>query len=136
MNTSQPYVDPDTGEITVDAEDLGRHIRPFAEWMHEQREGALAVELAEAMNDLVESVNILAKGGTLTLKISIKPSSRGNSSIVLVTDEITVKKPEPEPEPFVFFVDGNANLSRANPAQPSLPLREVPAPSDTIKEIK
>jgi hypothetical protein len=123
--------DPETGEVLE-----GRHIRPFAEWLHEQRDGALVLELGEALNDLVETVNILAKGGSLTLKVTIKPSSRGNSAIVLVTDEVSVKKPEPEPEPAVFFVDGNANLSRANPSQPSLPLREVPARSDTLKEAQ
>lgn len=125
--------DPGTGEI-IETED--RHVRPFTDWLMEQREGACAVEMGEALNELVDSVNMLGKAGKVTLTIKIKPSSRGQNQIVLVTDEISLTKPTPEPEPAVFFIDKNSNLSRANPAQPSLPLREVPKPSDELKEVQ
>lgn len=116
-------VNEDTGEILE-----GRHVRPFAEWMHDQRKGSLASELAEGLNTLVDAVNVHHRGGTLTLKVTVKPASNGDG-MVMVTDEVTVKPPEAERPAVIYFVDGDANLSRANPAQPELPLREVPRPA-------
>lgn len=125
--------DPETGELTEAAE-KERFVRPFADWLQEQRKGLLAVELGEALNQLVEAVNMHDKAGKLTLTIGIKPGGKGNGAIVIVTDDVTLKAPEAERESAMFFVDENGNLSRANPSQPSLPLREVPAMSDEIRE--
>lgn len=123
-------VDDDTGEIME-----GRHVRPFTEWLMEHRSGALAVEAGEALNAVVDAVNVFHKGGSMTLTIKIKPAHRGEG-MVLVVDEITTKVPEATPEESFYFVTGDANLSRANPAQPELPLREVPPPKAAqAKEI-
>ena len=123
--------DPETGEIL----EGGRHIRPFAEWLIEQRRGGLAVELAEGLNELVDAVQMQGKGGKLTLTIKVEPGGKGQSNIVIVTDDVAVAAPKPARDSAVYFVDGNANLSRANPAQPALPLREVGAPSDDLREV-
>lgn len=124
-------VDDETGEVME-----GRHVRPFIEWMAEHRGGALAVEAGEALNTVVDAVNVYHKGGSLTVTIKIKPAHRGEG-MVLVVDEITTKVPEATPEESFYFVTGDANLSRANPAQPELPLREVPRPEAAqAKEIQ
>lgn len=124
-------VDDETGEVME-----GRHVRPFAEWLLEQRRGVLAVELGEKMNELVDAVNTYHKGGSLTLTVKIKPAHRGEG-MVLVIDDVTMKLPEAEREEILYFIDKDANLSRANPAQPELPLREVPRPdATTAKEAK
>lgn len=121
-------------ESTPEETEEGRHVRPFADWMVEQRKGALSNEMADALNTLVDAVNSHHKGGTLTLRIAVKPAHSGDG-MVLVTDEVTVKLPEADRTPGLFFVDGNSNLSRANPAQPELALREVPSPAtDKAKE--
>lgn len=122
-------VDQTTGEIKED----GRHVRPFAEWLHDQRRGAMASELSDALNDLVDAVNTHHKGGTLTLKITVKPASSADG-MVEVTDDITCKPPIAGRQAVIYFVDGDSNLSRANPAQPELPLRELPRPES--KETK
>ena len=114
----------------TDTEEDGRHVRPFAEWMVDQRKGALASELADGLNALVDAVNTHHKGGTLTLKVSVKPASKGDGMVV-VSDDVTVKLPDGDRPEVIYFVDGDSNLSRANPAQPSLPLREVPQPDTT-----
>lgn len=121
---------------TTPEDQEGRHVRPFADWMVEQRKGALANDMAEGLNELVDAVNSHHKAGTLTLKISVKPAHSGDGMVV-VTDDVTVKLPESERVPVIYFVDGDANLSRANPAQPELALREVPPPAtDKAKEAK
>ena len=121
-------VDRTTGEITAD-----RPVRPFAEWLVEQRKGFLAFELADALNELVDAVNVHGKSGSLTLTVKVEP---GGSGTVLVTDDVVVKLPKPKREAATFFVDRNSNLTRANPDQPGLPLREVPAPPSTLKEAQ
>jgi hypothetical protein len=113
-------VDDETGEVME-----GRHIRPFAEWLVEQREGALASELSDNLNELVDAVNMYHKGGTLKLTVKIKPAHRGEG-MVLVIDDVTMDLPEAERPEVIYFIDDDKNLSRANPAQPQLPLREVP----------
>jgi hypothetical protein len=110
-----------------------RHVRPFAEWMLDQREGFLAYELSEKLNALVEAVDTSGKAGSLTLTIKVKPTSKGSQGSVMVSDTVVAKLPEPDRHEALFFVDRNANLTRSNPAQPQLPLREVPrseAPAD------
>jgi hypothetical protein len=111
---------------TTQPEEESRHIRPFAAWLAEQRAGALATELAEALNEVVDAVCLYGKAGELTLKLSVSPAARGGNTIVTVSDTVTAKPPRaPRPE-VIFFVDGDRNLTRANPAQAPLPLREVP----------
>lgn len=118
-------VDDESGEIME-----GRHIRPFLEWMAEQRGGQLASEMSNALNELVDAVNMFHKSGTLTLTIKIKPAHSGEG-MVFVIDDVVNKPPEAERPQIIYFIDEDKNLSRANPAQPELPLREVPRPDTT-----
>lgn len=99
-------------------------IRPFPDVLQEHRKGRLVAELGEQLNALVEAVTTIGKGGTLTLKLNVKPATKA-SDMVLVTDEIKVDLPKPDAEASLFYVDGDANLTRHNPTQPDLPLREV-----------
>lgn len=102
-----------------------RQLRSFADWLTEQREGSLSAELSAGLNQLVEAVNTTGKAGTLTLKINVKPISKESAGSVMVRDDVTLKLPEGDRGEALYFVDGNANLTRHNPAQPQLPLREV-----------
>lgn len=122
-------VDAETGEIT---EEEDRQIRPFADWMAEQRNGALHNDLSQSLNDLVDAVNCVGKGGTLTLTVRVNPASKHGEGSVLVSDDVKVKLPQERGEA-LYFVDSDANLTRQNPAQPSLPLREVPRPQSTTE---
>lgn len=114
-----------------------RHVRPFADWLAEQRNGHAAAELSEAFNDLIEAVAEFGKSGSLTFTVKVAPASKGDVVSVLVTDTITLKAPEGERPQSVFFVDSDANLTRQNPMSPSLPLREVPrAGDDELREAR
>jgi hypothetical protein len=93
----------------------GNDIQPFNEWLSEQRNGVLAVELAEGLREVVEGVMALGKVGELTLKVKVKPSTKGALDSVLISDMVTVKPPIGErPESF-FFTDHDGNLRRATP---------------------
>lgn len=104
-----------------------KDIKPFSEFLGEQRNGVLALELGEALNKLVEAVDSTSKPGTLTLKLTVKPSGKDTSGAVLVADLVTIKAPESHPE-FFFFVDEDHNLGRRNERQLDISagLLEVP----------
>lgn len=97
--------------------------RPFAAWLQEQRNGLLHSELSERLADLVAAIAEHEKGGTLTLTLAIKPSKVYGA--VEVEDTVKVKAPEADRDAGLFFADSHGNLSRRDPRQPELPLRDA-----------
>lgn len=114
-----------------------RHARPFAEFLHEQRNGHAAVELSEALNDLIDAVVEFGKSGSLTFTIKVAPVGSRDVASVTVCDSIAVKAPVGANPESVFFVDSQRNLTRQNPMSPQLPLREVPrSDDDALREAR
>ena len=99
-------------------------VKPFAAWLQEHRSGGLHQELSEALAEVARAVSEHEKVGSLTVTIKLEPNGVGT---VIVTDELKTKVPEPARPASLFFTDAGGNLSRRNPRQPELPLREVPA---------
>lgn len=112
-----------------------KHVRPFSEWLVEQRQGRAHAEASAALNELIAAVGTHNKGGTLTLSVSVKPAATGGGT-VLVQDKVSLKLPEAERPMALFFIDENDNLTRSDPRQPSLPLRAVDAPDEDDTEAK
>lgn len=106
--------------------DPNRPVRPFADFLHEISNGQSHAELSEALNELVQAVALIGKGGTLTYTVKVAPAGRNTAATVVITDDIKLKAPEGDRPDSVFFVDSDGNLSRHNPAQIRMPLREVP----------
>lgn len=96
--------------------DTDRRIRPFADWLLEQRRGTLHAELGDGLNELLDAVVEHNKGGTLTLVVHVKPAGVGDET-VFVSDEVKVKKPVGDRPATLFFVDDDRNLTRENPRQ-------------------
>jgi hypothetical protein len=117
-----------------DTEVDDRHVRPFAEWLLEQGRGALAGELSDRLNELVEAVHLHGKGGSLTLTVKVAPAGK-NGHTVVVSDEVKSKLPEGAREDSIWFVDGDCNLVRHDPHQQALPLREVDPPVVDVRDI-
>ena len=107
-------VDQETGEI-VDP-------RPFSDWLEEHRRGATHAELSQALAEVAAAVAETNKVGTISLKIKISPSGDG---MVVVTDEINAKAPEPDRSASLYFYDDIGNLTREDPRQQRLELRDV-----------
>jgi hypothetical protein len=97
-----------------------RPIRPFADWLREQRKGNLASELGEALNHLADKVLELEKPGEITIKLKLAP----HGEMIAVHDSMTLKVPEPDKPPSLYFVS-EGNLIRTNPRQPDLPFARV-----------
>lgn len=98
--------------------------KPFAAFVQEQRNGGLHGELSDALAEVVAAVDEHRKAGTLVLTVKVTPNNDGQT--VTVTDKIKVTLPEGDRGAAIFFVDADGNLSRRNPRQIELPLREVP----------
>jgi hypothetical protein len=117
-----------------------RPIRPFAEALQQLAGGRTHTDLSTALNELVQAVVDTGKPGTLTFTLKIKPASHLATDAVAVTDSIAVKTPAPERQGSLFFVDRHSNLTRQNPQQPELPLRQVPTPAapaaDQLKDAR
>lgn len=97
--------------------------KPFAAFLQEHRNGGLHAELSDGLALLVAACREHAKGGSLTLSVKVTPNADGMT--MTVSDEVKVKAPEASRGAALWFADEDGNLSRRNPLQPELPLREV-----------
>jgi len=119
-----------TDEQTQDDE---AQVRPFAEFLVMQGRGATHDELSLRLHELVAAVQETGKAGKLQLTIEVKPLSKGDTHTLSVTDTIAAKMPAGERPVTVFFTDKDGNLTRDDPRQMRLPLREA---EDRRKEPK
>lgn len=99
----------------------GPHVRPFLAVLGELEKGRLADELSEKLPQVVAGVKDTGKAGTLTLTIKVKPYTKGGDDILIVDSTVVAKVPQPDRKPSLMYADGDANLVRQDPNQPSLP---------------
>lgn len=101
--------------------------RPFADVFREMNKGRTHNEMSLALQDLVAAVLDTGKAGTLTLTLKI--SSAKSHDMVVVEDDVKVKKPQARAAS-LFYVDDQFNVRREDPNQDALPgLVEAVAPS-------
>ncbi len=107
--------------------------KAFAVTLQDLRDGRVHAELSQQFGELVCKVKETGKAGEITLKIKVKPASRGSDvDKVVVSDAISVNLPKPERgEDFFWLTDSN-ELSRNHPRQGNLELRDA-APSTPAK---
>lgn len=112
-----------------------RTVRPFAAFLQEQSGGRTHEELSVKLHDLIEAVQETGKGGSLTLKIDVRPIPGAGKRTLTVTDAVAAKVPKPDRQKSIFFVTDDGNLSRNDPTQPVLTgLREVD--NTTTKQLR
>lgn len=110
--------------------------RAFADVLKDARDGALLLELAEKMQNLVAAVRDTGRGGKLTLTLQLKPMNKGG--MLILQDDVKLALPEPEREDttVVFATDDN-DLTRRDPRQPKLPemglVRSMPEPAERVE---
>ena len=110
-------------------------VRPFADVLRDLARGRVHDELSDALWAVIGGVRETGKPGSITLKVSVKPMPKAEG-MVIVADSVTVKVPEGDRTESIFFVTRDGNLTREDPAQMQLPLREVAAnpPPTELKE--
>lgn len=90
--------------------------RPFDAFFREHRRGQSMHEAGEVLRELVAAVEATGKGGSMTIKLTLKPDAKYGTAVE-VRDEITAKLPTPEKGASLFYMDGSHNLIRDDPAQ-------------------
>lgn len=106
-------------------------VRPFADFLREQDRGRTHDALSQQLHDLIAAVQETGKGGSIVLKIDVKPVTGTQGRTLTVTDQVTAKIPHPDRKS-IFFVTDDGNLSRNDPQQPVITgLREVETTTPT-----
>ena len=109
-------------------------VRPFAQFLQEQREGVLHAELGEKLQELVKACSETSKSGSLQLTIQCAPTKNGVA--FELTDKVKLNLPEYDRGASLFFKDRKGNLLRKDPNQQELPLREVSGGRPDISDLK
>jgi hypothetical protein len=99
-------------------------MRLFADVLRDMRGGQSHDELSEALHALVRQCCETGRAGEITYTIAIKPTK--SAEAVEITDKIGMKEPRNERGSSLFFVSAGFDLTRNNPRQEKLDLREVP----------
>lgn len=91
-------------------------MRPFTDVIRDHRNGKLVAELSERMARVVQAVEETGKPGTITLKLTIKPS-KGEEGAFKVSPTISQGIPERDLPDALFFSDESGSLVRESPTQ-------------------
>lgn len=110
--------------------------KAFAVFLQDLRDGRAHSELSGQLEELISKVKETGKAGGITLKIKIKPATRGGDvDKVTISDQITVDLPKPERGEDFFWVTDDNDLTRNHPRQQSLELRDAGSSQPlTLKE--
>lgn len=102
--------------------------------LQDLRDGRVHAELTHQLSELIDRVQETGKAGELTLKLKIKPATRGHVDKIMFADSVTTTLPKPDRGEDVFWLGEDNELSRNHPKQSSLELREVA--TTPLKDLK
>lgn len=92
------------------AEKETTQVRPFAAVLRELEKGTVQADLSEYLQQVTAAVIDTDKAGSVTLKLTIKPS--GEEGQVVVASAVSKAVPEHDRKTTRFFVDDTNNLTR------------------------
>lgn len=104
--------------------------------LQQHRHGEILSDLSESIRNVTQAVQDSGRGGSITLKIDIRPASKGRAGALVVEDEIKEKLPTEDKTGSIFFADKNYNLIREDPNQTTLELRSVEGAATEPKQLK
>lgn len=109
-------------------------MRNFAQVLADIRRGACVDELTDELKELLEACEETGRGGSLTLKLTIKPNGDGGA---IVTDEIKSALPRQKKGDSFFFIGADCSLVRTDPRQRDFQeLADAQRTPATPKEVK
>lgn len=116
-------VNTETGEIVKDRPEP----KELAAVLVEHLAGRTHHELSEDLHQLIEAVAAHGKKGSLVITVVVEPTSAAEGSPIGIAFESTLKAPKPTAPRAIFFIDGDGNPVRENPAQAAFDFRTAPA---------
>jgi hypothetical protein len=103
-------------------------VRPITDTLRHIGGGVFLDLASEQMAELIRAIDVAGGGGSLTLTISAKKTTRGGA--MLLTAKSTLKKPAEEPMEAILFATPEGNLLADDPRQAKLDLKQVAGASD------
>ncbi len=91
-------------------------MKPITDILREMRKGRIVEDATEALREVVKAVDATEKAGTVTLKITVKPSKGGGTDKTLSVS-IATAIPRPDLPDAVFFSTVDGDLVRDDPDQ-------------------
>lgn len=95
-----------------------KRTRPFADFLNEHTKGLHHTKASETLQELVGAVVDTGKKGTMTITVTVEPM-KGNADALLTTINVAAKLPAQPVKAAVFYADGEHNLTRNDPNQPT-----------------
>lgn len=110
---------------------------PFSQQIAHMSKGSLDSELTEELAELVKSISLHRKKGSITLTLNIKPEVvQGEVTNVTITPEVKSKRPSPTRLSARMYPTYEGDLLRNDPDQGELELREIePKEQGEAKEL-
>lgn len=105
--------------------------RPFSDFLKDIDRGKLHEHLSVLVAELTKEVLHLKKMGSVTLKITLRPSKIEHNAMEIVP-VVTFKQPQQEPKPSIFFADKDGALTRSDPNQGTLGIETVDAETGEV----
>jgi hypothetical protein len=97
--------------------------RPFMDFLREHRNGSTHDELSDKLQALVAAVTEEGRKGTLTFTVTITPMGKNDG--LEVGADVKTNPPKPKAGVSIFFPTVENNLTRQDPRQATMELREV-----------
>lgn len=92
-------------------------------------------DATEAMAKLTAAVHETGIGGSITLKIELKPVSKGDGTQVTASHTVATKMPKVSSRPTILFTTADGLATRDDPTQQTLPLAvAAPRPALPMRE--
>ena len=104
----------------------------FARLLQEQRAGDCLTDASEKLQDLILKVRERLGAGEIIIKLKLTPAAKG---IITITDDVTVKLPKEDKDATLFWTTEDGTLTRNDPDQPELILRQVKSPNQPLREV-
>lgn len=97
--------------------------KPIHETLKHLAGGTFLDEAGDRLSELVAAVDSTGKAGTITLKISVKKTTKAAMQVI---GEIKLTKPQEAPDATLMFPTPEGNLLVNDPRQQNLELKTVP----------
>lgn len=95
----------------------------FIDFLRQHRSGLTHTELTDALKELVAAVTEEGKAGKITFTLTVKPLAKGDG--LEVACDMKLAPPKAAPGTSIFFATPDNELSRADPRQQAMELREI-----------
>lgn len=111
---------------------MDERISTFDGLLAQHRSGGVIDDITAELRTLIEAIKRTGKPGKISLTLTFKPISGGETPQIEITDKVVVTKPDPNQPASVFYSTAANDLSRFDPRQPVLTgLKEIPKRSST-----